>query len=69
MPHPYAGEAVKAFVSPLPGQKVDASQVVAHCEERLARFKCPTIVEVMDELPHSTIGKIARGQLRELSGT
>ncbi len=69
VPHPYAGEAVKAFVSPLPGQTVEASQVVAHCEERLARFKCPTIVEVMDELPHSTIGKIARGTLRELSGT
>ena len=69
VPHPYAGEAVKAFVSPLPGERIEASQVVAHCEERLARFKCPTIVEVMDELPHSSIGKVARGTLRELSST
>jgi long-chain acyl-CoA synthetase len=68
VPHPYSGEAVKAFVSPLPGRTIDASTVVAHCEQRLARFKCPTIVEVIEEMPHSSIGKIARGTLRELSG-
>lgn len=68
VPHPYSGEAVKAFVSPLPGRSIDASAVVAHCEQRLARFKCPTIVEVIEEMPHSSIGKIARGTLRELSG-
>jgi long-chain acyl-CoA synthetase len=68
VPHPYAGEAVKAFVAPMPGREIEAATVVAHCEERLARFKCPTIVEVLDELPHSSIGKIARGTLRELSG-
>ncbi len=67
VPHPYSGEAVKAFVSPLNGHDLDAAMVVAHCEQRLARFKCPTIVEMLDELPHSAIGKIARGQLRELS--
>ncbi len=68
VPHPYSGEAVKAFVSALPGQEVAAGDVVAHCESRLARFKCPTIVEILPELPHSSVGKVARGRLRELSG-
>ena len=68
VPHPYSGEAVKAYVSTLPGHSVDASALVQHCEQRLARFKCPTIVEILPEMPHSSIGKIARGRLRELSG-
>ena len=66
--HPYTGEAVKAFVSILPGSEVTSDDVVAHCEQRLARFKCPTIVEVLPDLPHSAAGKIARGRLREMSG-
>lgn len=69
VPHPYSGEAVKAYVAPLPGQQIDTDAVVAHCEQRLARFKCPTIVEILPELPHSAIGKVARGRLRELSAT
>ena len=67
--HPYSGEAVKAFVAPLAGAAIAPADVVAHCEDRLARFKCPTIIEVIDQLPHSSIGKIARGTLRELSST
>ena len=34
----------------------------------LARFKWPTIVEVVDELPHSATGKVAKARLREASG-
>ena len=66
--HPYTGEAVKAFVSTMPGAQVGADEVVAHCQQRLARFKCPTIVEVLPDMPHSAAGKIARGRLREMSG-
>ena len=65
--HPYTGEAVKAFVSAVEGAGVAAADVVEACQRRLARFKCPTIVEVMSELPHSGAGKIARGTLRDLS--
>ena len=67
VPHPYSGEAVKAFVRPMAGREIESADVVAHCEENLARFKCPTIVEVVPEIPHSSVGKIARGQLREMS--
>lgn len=67
VPHPYTGEAVKAYVSTMPGFRVATEDVVTHCGTRLARFKCPTIVEVLPDLPHSAAGKIARGRLRELS--
>lgn len=67
VPHPYTGEAVKAFVVPHPGAALDAETVLNHCQTRLARFKCPTIVEVMDDLPHSIPGKVSKGRLRELS--
>ena len=38
--------------------------MLAHCADRLARFKVPSRVEVVDELPHSATGKVAKGRLR-----
>jgi len=38
--------------------------VTAHCATRLARFKAPTIVVVVDTLPHTGTGKVAKGRLR-----
>lgn len=63
--HPYTGEAVKAFVVPRPGSTLRPDQVVEHAATRLARFKRPTIVVVVEELPHSATGKVAKGRLRE----
>jgi long-chain acyl-CoA synthetase len=63
--HPYTGETVKALVVPRAGATLSASTVIDHAAARLARFKCPTVVEFVTELPHSTTGKIAKGRLRE----
>ena len=63
--HPYSGEAVKAFIVVQPGAQVDADQVLEWCRQRLARYKCPTIVEVVDTLPHAVTGKLARGRLKD----
>jgi long-chain acyl-CoA synthetase len=65
VPHPQTGEAVKAYVVARPGSGLSAEAVSAHCAERLARFKQPTMVELVDELPHSVTGKVAKGRLRE----
>ena len=65
--HPYTGESVKAFVVLEPGARVTAEDVIAHCAKSLARFKCPTAVEFVTELPHSATGKVSKGRLRELS--
>jgi long-chain acyl-CoA synthetase len=59
------GEAVKAIVVPAPGAVVDASGIVSYCRQRLARYKCPTSVEVTDALPRNPSGKILKRQLRE----
>jgi long-chain acyl-CoA synthetase len=68
VPHPYTGETVKALVVPEPGARVAADDVISHAAGRLARFKCPTTVELVDELPHSLIGKVAKGRLRTAEG-
>ena len=68
IPHPYTGEAVKALVVVRPGAQLSADDVIAHCALSLARFKCPTSVEFVDELPHSATGKVSKGRLRENAG-
>jgi long-chain acyl-CoA synthetase len=66
VPHPYTGESVKALVVPRDGARLDPAEVIAHCARSLARFKCPTVVEVVAELPHSATGKVSKGRLREM---
>ena len=65
VPHPYTGEAVKAYVVARPGSHLAPRDVTAYVGTRLARFKWPTIIEMVDELPHSATGKVAKGRLRE----
>lgn len=62
--HPYTGESVKALVVLRDGARLSAEDVIAHCALSLARFKCPTAVEFVAELPHSATGKVSKGQLR-----
>jgi long-chain acyl-CoA synthetase len=63
-PHPYTGETVKAFVVVEDGQTMTEAEVIADVEQRLARFKCPTAVEIVDALPHLLTGKVLRRALR-----
>ncbi len=63
--HPQTGEAVKAYVVAKPGATLTGEEITAHTAERLARFKQPTIVEMVAELPHSVTGKVAKGRLRD----
>ena len=64
VPHPYTGEAVKAFVVPGAGHELTEEELVAWCRRSLARFKCPEIIEFVRELPYSTTGKVLRRVLR-----
>lgn len=59
------GEAVRAYVVPRPGSGLEERTVLDFAPKRLARFKCPTSVVLVPELPHSATGKVAKGQLRE----
>ena len=75
-PDEETGEAVLAFI--VAGDSVAAddldtaedelrAQVMAHCAERLARFKQPSRVVIVTGLPHSATGKVAKGRLRALA--
>jgi long-chain acyl-CoA synthetase len=61
------GEDVLAFVVPKPGTAPTAADLMAFCQERLAKYKCPKQVRFLDTLPKSPIGKILRKELRALS--
>ncbi|MFM7537700.1 MAG: AMP-binding protein [Acidimicrobiales bacterium] len=64
VPHPHTGEAVKAYVVLRPGASANEEQLIDHCHELLARYKCPSKVLVVDELPHGLGGKLLRRALR-----
>ncbi|CAN5681859.1 long-chain fatty acid--CoA ligase [soil metagenome] len=62
--HPHSGEAVKAYLVVAAGAAVEEDDVIAFCEQRLARYKCPDKVMFVDELPQGLGGKILRRELR-----
>ncbi len=62
---PYRGETVKAFVSLKPGSSATPEEIVAWAKERMAAYKYPRSVELVDELPKTTTGKILRRELRD----
>jgi len=62
----YRGETVKAFVVPKEGESLTEDEVVAYCKENLAAYKVPKIIEFIDELPKSAVGKILRRELKEM---
>ena len=69
VPDEYRGETVKAFVSLRPGEEVSEAELIAFCKERMAAYKYPRSVELVDELPKTVTGKILRRELRETEAT
>jgi long-chain acyl-CoA synthetase len=64
VPDDYRGETVWGYVSLKPGRDVEPAELVAHCRARLAAYKYPRVVHVLDELPKTPTGKILRRELR-----
>ncbi|WP_077325011.1 fatty acid--CoA ligase family protein [Virgibacillus siamensis] len=63
-PHPETGESVVCFVVP---KDPALKEVVLHefCEAHLAKYKVPSRIEFMEELPKNTTGKVLRKSLRD----
>ena len=59
------GQSVMAVVQPRAGMTVTEEEVIAWCRGRLASFKCPRIVRVVDELPREPTGKVLKRTLAE----
>jgi acyl-CoA synthetase (AMP-forming)/AMP-acid ligase II len=64
LPDPDWGEAVTAFVVAAPGASVDVERLRDLCAARLSGFKKPKRIVVVDDLPRSSTGKVARGALK-----
>ena len=64
VPDEKRGETVKAFVSLKAGATVTPEELIAHCKERMAAYKYPRSVVLIDELPKTVTGKILRRELR-----
>lgn len=64
VPDDKRGETVKAFVSLRAGQQVEPDEIIAFCKERMAAYKYPRQLEIIEELPKTVTGKILRRQLR-----
>jgi long-chain acyl-CoA synthetase len=65
VPDKYKGEAIKAFVVIKQGMEVTSGELIAHCKERLAKYKIPAYVVFAESLPKSAVGKILRRALRD----
>ncbi len=65
VPDEYRGETVRAYVSLRAGHEVSEQDLVDYCRQRLAAYKYPRSVLVVDELPKTATGKILRRQLRD----
>ncbi len=59
------GETVKALVVLSPGTKSDEAELIEHCRNCLAHYKCPTSVEIRDQLARTATGKLQKFKLRE----
>jgi fatty-acyl-CoA synthase len=59
------GEELMAWIIPRPGATIDADAVKAYCQGRIAHFKVPRYVKVVDEFPITVTGKVQKFKLRE----
>jgi long-chain acyl-CoA synthetase len=62
-PHAELGEEVVAFVALRPGVREDPQALVAWCRERLAGFKYPRRITIVDRLPRASTGKVLKSRL------
>jgi long-chain acyl-CoA synthetase len=65
LPHPHSGEEVVAAVVTRPGHPVDTQEVRQFCKARLAAYKVPRRIEVVETLPKSILGKVLRAEVRQ----
>jgi long-chain acyl-CoA synthetase len=68
VPHHSHGEEVKAFVVRAPGAALTEEALIAWCQQNMAAYKYPRIVEFRDSLPMTATGKILKRELAAPAG-
>ena len=64
VPDEYRGETVHAFVALKEGDSATEEELISFCKERMADYKYPRKIELLDELPKTATGKFLRRELR-----
>ena len=65
VPDPIMGEEIKAFIVPANGTATNTQEIISFCQQHLAKNKCPSMIQFMDNLPKNAIGKVLRKELRQ----
>ncbi|HOP64284.1 MAG TPA: long-chain fatty acid--CoA ligase [Spirochaetota bacterium] len=65
VPDEKRGEKIKVFAVPNEGAEIDPDEIMTYCQEKLAKYKWPALIEVRDSLPESNVGKILKKELRK----
>jgi len=65
-PDPRLGEVPVAFVQLRPGAPTSSDELLTHCRASLARFKVPTEIRFLADLPRNSVGKVSKPALRAL---
>lgn len=68
MPHETHGQEVHAAVVPARGAQIDPAEVVAFMKAKVAAYKYPRVVHVVESLPLGPSGKILKRELIRLHG-
>jgi long-chain acyl-CoA synthetase len=63
VPHPELGEEVAAFVLLRSGAAIAPEELIRHCRDRLAGYKYPRRVTIVDQLPRGATGKVLKSRL------
>jgi len=64
LPNEEWGQVVAAAVVLKPGASASPEELAEHCRARLASFKKPEVIHLLDELPRNPLGKVLRNELR-----
>jgi len=68
LPDPKWIEIVAAVIVPKKGSSLTEKEIIAHCKEHLAGFKCPKKIVIAENLPKNPSGKILKRELKEELG-
>jgi malonyl-CoA/methylmalonyl-CoA synthetase len=65
VPHPDFGEGLVAAVVPEDGADLNTDDLLIACREKLAAYKSPKSIVILNELPRNSMGKVQKNRLRE----
>jgi len=59
------GEVVAAWIRPKTGESISAEEIREYCQGKIAHFKIPHYIRIVDTLPLTVTGKIQKFRIRE----